>query len=191
VPLVTGLRAARGRVAVELDGAPWRTIPADVAAEAGLEVGAELDRTRARLLGRALRRERARTVVLRALERRDHSRASLDARLTRAGVSPGARREVLASAARAGLVDDARFAEARARTLAERGSGDLLVLDDLVRHGIDEHVARDVVSRLEPEPLRAERLVASRGRSAKTMRYLASRGFAEETLVAFVAEIES
>ena len=104
---------------------------------------------------------------------------------------PGERRDVLASAARAGLVDDVRFAETRARTLAERGSGDLLVLDDLVRHGIDEHVARDVLSRLEPEPLRAERLVAARGRSAKTMRSLASRGFTEETLNAFVADIES
>jgi SOS response regulatory protein OraA/RecX len=174
-----------------LDGAPWRTIPAVVAAEAGLEVGAELDRPCARLLARALRRQRARTVALRALERRDHSRASLDARLKRAGVPPGERRDVLASAARAGLVDDVRVAEARARTLAERGSGDLLVLDDLVRHGIDKHVARDVVSRLEPEPLRAERLVAARGRSAKTMRYLASRGFTEETLDAFVADIES
>jgi regulatory protein len=191
VPIVTALRATPGRVAVELDGAPWRTIPAVVAAEAGLELGAELDRQCARLLARALRREQARAVALRALERRDHSRASLDARLERAGVPPSERRGVLASAAQSGLVDDVRFAEARARTLAERGSGDLLVLDDLVRHGIDEHVAHDVLSRLEPEALRAERLVAARGRNAKTMRYLASRGFTEETLDAFVAEIES
>ena len=60
----------------------------------------------------------------------------------RASVPAEDRRDVLEQAERSGLVDDARFAEQRARRLAERGAGDLLVLDDLARHGIDEPVAR-------------------------------------------------
>ena len=135
---ITALRAAGTRIGVELDGARWRTIPVAAAAEAGLAVGLELDRERARSLARALRRRRAQDVAVRALARRDHSRSSLEARLVRASVPADDRRDVLEQAERSGLVDDARFAEQRARRLAERGAGDLLVLDDLARHGIDE-----------------------------------------------------
>jgi regulatory protein len=188
---VTALRAERGRVAVQLDGRPWRTIPVAAAAEAGLELGLELDRARARTLGRILRRHRAQDLALRALSRRDHSRSSLEARLERASVSVGDRREVLDRAERAGLVDDTRFADARARLLAERGAGDLLVLDDLVRHGVDEAVARARLAGLEPEPARAARIVANRGLSLRTVRYLASRGFTEDTLEPLVADVES
>jgi SOS response regulatory protein OraA/RecX len=191
MPVVTALRPARGRVAVELDGAPWRTVPVAVAVEAGLGVGTEIDRERACRLARALRRERAQGVALRSLERRAHSRASLEARMTRAGVAPRDRRDVLDRAERAGLVDDARFAELRAQALADRGSGDLLIVDDLVRHGVDERVAREALSVLEPERVRATRVVAARGHGPRTVRYLAARGFAEETLEGFVADVES
>ena len=80
---------------------------------------------------------------MRALARREHSRASLEGRLARAGVGGPERREALDRAERSGLVDDERYAVARARALAERDAGDELVVDDLVRHGVDETVARD------------------------------------------------
>jgi SOS response regulatory protein OraA/RecX len=86
-------------------------------------------------------------------------------------------------------VDDERFAAIRARHLADRGAGDLLVLDDLERQGVDEARAREAVSALEPEPTRAARIVADRGISARTLRYLASRGFTEDTLEPLVAEL--
>lgn len=191
MPRVTALTVVRDRVAVELDGAPWRTLPADAVVEAGLSVGVEVDRERACSLGRALRRAQARRVAIKALERRDHTRASLGARLERAGVAIEDTNEVLASAERAGLVDDERFAEARAGALARRGAGDLLVFDDLARHGVADHVARSAVAGLEPESRRAERIVAARGRSARTVRYLVARGFTEDTVEQFVAEPES
>lgn len=188
---VTALRVRDGRVAVELDGVPWRTVSVVAAAEAGLAVGLELDRVRARTLARALRRRRAQDVVVRALARRDHSRAALEARLVRAGVAPEERRDVLGQAERAGLVDDVRFAERRARDVAERGAGDLLVLDDLFRHGVDERIAREALSTLVPERERAERIVEARGAVPRTLRYLASRGFSEEVLEALIAKVES
>ena len=191
MPQITALHARKSRVAVELDGRPWRTIPVAAAAEVGLVVGLELDRERARALARALRCRRAQDVALRALARRDHSRASLDARLARERISPGARRDVLDRAQRSGLVDDSRYAEARAHQLAERGAGDLLVVDDLARHGVDETVARAALATMEPEVERAARVVAARGLSARTVRYLASRGFTEDTLEPLVAEVES
>lgn len=191
MPIVTALRPLRDSVAVELDGCPWRTVPGAAAAEARLTVGCELDRERARTLGRALRRHRARDTAVRAVARRDHSRASLEARLERAGVRPRERGDTLAAAERAGLVDDARFAASRAQALGARGSGDLLVLQDLERHGIDERAARAALESLEPEPVRAAQIAAARGLSARTLRHLAARGFSEEALEGLVAELES
>jgi len=188
---VTGLRERGDRVAVELDGAPWRTLPVVAVAEAGLAVGLALDRERARVLAQALRRERATGVLVRAVARRDRSRAELEARLARAGVGEHERREALERGSRAGLVDDFRFAATRARTLVDRGAGDLLVLDDLGRHGLAEEVARSALSELEPEPARAARIVAARGRSARTLRYLAARGYTPESLDGLIAEVES
>ena len=188
---VTGLRARAGRVAVELDNRPWRVVPAEVVLEAGLAVGCPLERAQARALGRALRRARADGVAVRSLARRERSRAELDEHLARAGVRDGDRRATLERASQAGLVDDVRFAEVRARLLVDRGAGDLLVSRDLERHGIDETVARDVIARLEPESARAARIVSARGCTPRTIRYLASRGFAEESLEDFIANVEN
>jgi SOS response regulatory protein OraA/RecX len=186
--VVTGLRRRRGRVAVELDGAPWRTLPLEAVVTAGMTVGASLDRERVRVLARALRRHCATEVTLRALSRRDRSRAELDRRLTEMGVREGEREDALERATRAGLVDDGRFAARRARSLAERGAGDRWVLDDLGQRGVDPELARAAVAELEPERVRASRIAAARGRSVKTVRYLASRGFAAESLEDLIAE---
>ena len=56
---------------VELDGAPWRTLPADAVVRSGLLVGRALDRTMARALARELRRSSALTRATRALTHRD------------------------------------------------------------------------------------------------------------------------
>lgn len=190
MPVVTALGAKRDGVAVELDGAAWRTLPAAAVVEVGLGPGVDLDRTRARALARVLRRLRAERTAVRAVARRDHTRASLDRRLHQAGVGDVVRGEVLERAERAGLVDDTRFAERRAALLADRGAGDLLVLDDLERHGVEESLARATVAALAPEAERAARIVECRGRSPRIVRYLAGRGFSEETLEPLIAEIE-
>jgi len=190
-PTVTAVRAAGRRVAVELDGRPWRTVPLEAAVAARLSPGVGLDRERARDLARALRRHRAEGVVIRAVARREHTRASLAERLARAGVEASGRSEALERAERAGLVDDGRYAAARARDLADRGAGDELVLDDLVRHGVDEALAREAVAALEPERDRAARIVVARGLSPRTARFLAAKGFAAELVEDVVAELES
>ena len=186
---VTALRGRGVRVAVELDGRPWRELSVAAVVEARLAVGEPLAREQVCALAQVVRRERATAVAVRALARRDRSRAELDARLARAGVRDGERRETLDRATRAGLVDDARFATSRARLLAERGAGDELVLADLGRHGVDALVAREAVSELVPEADRAAGIVEARGRSARTLRYLAARGFAEASLEDLIAEL--
>ena len=184
---ISGATSNRQRLRFDYDG----SICSGKANNARLTVGCALDRERARTLGRALRRHRAREAAVRAVARRDHSRATLDARLERSGVRETERIETVEAAARAGLVDDVRFADARARQLVSRGAGDLLVLDDLERNGVDDVTARATVATLDPETARAARIVASRGASKRTLRYLASRGFSEESLEGLVADLES
>jgi SOS response regulatory protein OraA/RecX len=188
MPVVTALHEERGgRVRVELDGQPWRTLPTDVVVQASLRVDAELDRSRARAIARGLRRRRALDVAVRALRRRDRSRADLAARLERAGATAAAREHALDALDRAGLVDDARFAVARATGLAGRGFGDDAVRARLLAEGIDEALAGEALASLEPEHERASRIVAARGPGLATARLLARRGFGEDAVEAAAA----
>src|SRR3954465_7578331 len=84
--VVTGLREQpRGRVEVELDGAPWRLVPADAVVRAGLAVGRTLDRGTARTLARELRHVDAVARAARSLKHGDRSRRALADRLAGAG----------------------------------------------------------------------------------------------------------
>ena len=185
MPRVTRLAIERrGRVAVELDGKSWRTLPVDVVARAGLTEGRALDRPALRLLRHELRRAEALGVAGRALRRQDLSKRGIAERLARASVAPAAVEESLAVLARAGLVDDTRFARTRAGTLAERGYGDATIRHDLGRKGVAPEVIQQALESLEAEAERARRLVERRGPGVKTARYLASKGFGEEALEA-------
>jgi SOS response regulatory protein OraA/RecX len=182
-PRVTALRPERrGRIAVELDGERWRTVPADVAATVGLVVGRELDRPALRELRRALRRSEALASATKALRHRDVSSAGLTQRLEAAAVAPAARADALEVLARAGLVDDERFAERRADALAERGFGDEAILHDLERQGVPAELREHAVATLADEAVRARGIVARRGPGPKTARYLAAKGFGEDAI---------
>jgi SOS response regulatory protein OraA/RecX len=182
VPVVTGLRDdRRGRVAVELDGAPWRTLPLDVVVRAGLSEGRMLDRPALRLLRRELRRSEALGVAGRSLARRDQSRRKVAERLSKS-VPPAAAAEALEILARTGLVDDTRFAHTRAEALAGRGYGNRAIRHDLEAQGVAGDVVQEALEALSPESERAREVVERRGRGARTARYLAGKGFGEEAL---------
>jgi SOS response regulatory protein OraA/RecX len=185
VPVVTALRERpRGRVEVDLDGAPWRLVPADAVVRAGLAVGRALDRETARTLGRELRRSDAIGVAVRALRYGDQSRSRLEARLTGRGATPEARRAALESLEQAGLVDDARLAANRARSLAERGFGDAAIRFRLGGEGLARDLVEDAVGELEPEVERARRLLGDGLVSPQALRRLAAKGFDASTLEA-------
>ena len=185
MPRVTALREdRRGRVAVELDGAPWRVLPVDVVVRAGLSEGRALDRDALRTVRRELRRVEALAVAGRALRSRDLSRKRLAERLERAAVPPTVAAESLATLERAGLVDDARVAVVRANALAERGWGDEAIRQRLLAEGLDDTHAAGALRALEPEGDRARVLVARRGAGPRTARYLAGRGFGEDAVEA-------
>ena len=113
----------------------------------------------------------------------------VEKRLADRGTARTVRQETLEAVQRAGLIDDRRFAASRAALLAQRGAGDLLIADDLERHGVSVDTARIAMGELEPEPARAAALIEARGRSPKTARFLAAKGFSDESLEALVADL--
>ena len=133
-------------------------------------------------------RDDAVELALRALRHRDRSSAELAARLEQRGVEAAEREQALETLERIGYVDDERFARSRAEQLAARGSGDALIRHDLEGRGIAAEHVETALEALAPERERAERLAEQRGRSVKTARYLASRGFDAEALEGLVAQ---
>ena len=183
-PVVTALHEKpRGRVEVQLDGAPWRLVPADAVVRTGLFVGRALDRETARTLGRELRRADALARAARALRPRDRSRRTLEDRLAQAGVPARAREAALETLERVGLVDDARVAATRAQALADRGFGDAAIRYDLEHEGVAGELVEQALAGLTPERDRARALVARRGGAgqegaeARTARWLTAKGF--------------
>ena len=127
-------------------------------------------------------------LALDALGRRDLSEHELEQKLAARGVPEEVRAEAVETLRRTGLLDELRFARGRAAALASRGAGDALVRDALRRAGVSEEVVDAAVDELEPEAERARILVARRGVSARTARYLAGKGFATDTIAALVAD---
>jgi len=126
--------------------------------------------------------------ALRALHHRDRTELEIDERLRARGFSNDERSRAIETLRRTGLVDDDRFAHARAASLAERGAGNALIRARLAQAG----VARDLVDRaldaVEREVARARRVVGRRGPSPKTARYLYRKGFSEGVIRAVIAE---
>jgi SOS response regulatory protein OraA/RecX len=184
-PTVTALRSAgRNRVAVEVDGLAWRTVPAEVVLQVRLRVGCTLDRAALRALRRELKRAEALTVATRVLSAADQSAHVLDERLSRRGIAPRVRAEAVGILERSGLLDNRRAAVSRAQALADRGYGDGAIRADLERRGFDSDPADEAVAELVPEAERAKAIVRRRGLSLRTARSLTAKGFSPETVEA-------
>jgi regulatory protein len=130
---------------------------------------------------------RALDVATKALARRDYSERGLRERLERAGVDRAEADRVLARLRAEGVLDEVRFAANRARALAERGKGDAAIRFDLEAQGLPGDLIEAAVADLDPERVRAERIVARRGPGPGTARLLAGRGFDPDVVEAAVA----
>jgi SOS response regulatory protein OraA/RecX len=106
----------------------------------------------------------------------------LQARLAERGTSATTLEDAIETLERAGLVDDARVGAARAEELARRGFGDAAIRFTLEGEGLAVEVVSEALATLEPEPERARTLLDRRGRTPKTVRWLAAKGFDAATL---------
>jgi regulatory protein len=186
---VTGLHPERrDRVRVELDGAPWRTLPAGAVVSARLMLGVELDRPRARELAQAIRRAEALGAATRALARRDRSVGGLAEYLSRRGIGRAERAEAVERLGEIGYLDDARFAIRRARSLAERGFGDDAVRFELEREGVAAEQIEAAVAALTAERERALSVLRGSRSALAGIRKLAAKGFSADSIEAAAAE---
>jgi regulatory protein len=92
------------------------------------------------------------------------------------------REETVGRLTEAGYVDDARFAAARARLLADRGVGDAVIRADLEQRGVSPRTVEESLAAVEPEAGRARREAARLGGGTRALRALARKGFADDSL---------
>jgi SOS response regulatory protein OraA/RecX len=128
-------------------------------------------------------------VAARALARRDRSETDVRRILARKGVSGLEAEEALERLRGLGALDDARFAAGRATGLAERGYGDGAIAARLARDGVARELVDAAISALAPERDRAASLVARRGVTLRTARWLAGRGFSSDSIESAVPGI--
>ena len=127
-------------------------------------------------------RERALDRAARVLARRDHSTESLRAKLERSGISAQAQEGAVEMLARAGYLDDVRFARDRAAHLAARGYGDEWIRADLGAQGVAAEAVDEALAALEPERERALREAAELHGGLRAARTLGRRGFSIDAL---------
>lgn len=123
----------------------------------------------------------------RLLRHRDRATADLDRRLAARGFVEDERAAAIATLTRTGVLDDARFAVERARSLAARGAGDRLIRHDLAAAGVERDLVQSALDELEPESERARRIAERRADAPRTARYLVGKGFSEDAVRAAVA----
>ena len=163
--VITALRERpRGQVEVDLVGRSWRLVPADAVVRTGLVVGRALDRETARALRRELRRSEA--LAFRKYEQALQKKPDLA--------------EALAAE---GMVFLNRGDKPRAKEKLEAAlKTDLAGRSSLEEDGLLPEVVKEALASLDPEPERARRLLDERGATAKTVRWLAAKGFDHSTV---------
>lgn len=135
--------------------------------------------------------------ALRLLEVRARSRQELRERLAAAGFSTAAVTGVLERLGECGLLDDRRFAQERARALAERGYGPRRIAFELGRCGIEGSLIEEALAQAYGEEGRQGRLQRLLRRrfgevdlaaadvkvKSRAQRFLLSRGFEQEEIM--------
>ena len=179
MPTVTRLvRAGEARTRIELDGAPWRTVPTVVVAEVGLAVDCKLTRPLARRLRTSLRRHAAVAHAEQLLGHSERSAANLATALEARGVGRGERETLVNELQRSGLLSDTRTALRRAATLAERGWGNAAIKQRLDAAGFQPQTQAEAIEPLDDELERARSALARKTRTpAQAARFLSQRGF--------------
>ena len=121
---------------------------------------------------------------IKALSRRDLSRAELVARLQRSGIDTEDAELACMQLTHAGYQSDERAAEERTRVLAGRLQGDLAIRIDLRRRGISDADIDSALEGIDPELARAEALVRKASSAEQLARALHRKGYADDTIEA-------
>jgi regulatory protein len=119
---------------------------------------------------------------LKALSRRELSRAELMARLERSGIDAEDAERASSQLTEAGYQSDERTAAERARVLAARSQGDLAIRADLRRRGIADADIDSALESIAPEAARAEKLAQRADDAVQLARTLQRKGYTDDTV---------
>lgn len=140
-----------GRWKVEVDGAYWNILDAEIVVKYRLKPGTEVEEQTLAAALRAAEYRRARERALYLLDRRDYASWELEQKLVR-NVSPETARKVVARLRELGLLNDGEYARKLARYyILQKHQGPRRAVLELRRRGIDASTAVEAVEEVEPE----------------------------------------
>ena len=186
-----------GRYIIDVDGAEYAVVNADVLTEAKVRIGVVIDDVRAAQLLEAGQVVETYDRALNLLAFRARSARELGRRLAEKGASPATVEKVIDKLRDVGLIDDADFARQVARSKVSGGASKRRLHQELFKRGVARDVADAVVTEvLEQENVDqvaiAERVARKRlpslasadaqSRRRRLYAFLARRGHDSETI---------
>lgn len=164
--------------------------------KSGVAAGTELDAAALEALRAQSETRRARERALTLLSVRDHAAGELYEKLRRSFEEPDAAAAV-AEMRRLGLLDDEKFARARARSLAQKNRSARAIRADLLAKGVDAQTAAQAAAGYAPDGVAACRALIEKsyrrkleaGRRDLVAAALARRGFSWGDIRAALDEV--
>ncbi len=183
---------APGYLIIEVDGARFASLPAEIVASLGIRTGEQLDQERLATLTRIADVEAAHQVAMRLLANRPRAVKDMLRQLRNRGHDPSAAVEAVGRLQANGLLNDLEFARHFTRVRSGKGHGPVRPISDLLARGVDKRLAeRAVYETMEEEEIdpQAQARALAEKRSAqlgdlppetkrrRLLAYLGRRGF--------------
>ncbi len=183
---------APGYLIIEVDGARFASLPAEMVVSLGIRTGEQLDQERLATLTRVADVEAAHQVAMRLLANRPRAVKDMLRQLKNRGHNPSAAAVAVGRLEANGLLNDLEFARHFTRVRSEKGHGPLRLISDLLARGVDKRLAeRAVYETIEAEDIdpqaQARALAAKRSgqlgdlppetKRRRLLAYLGRRGF--------------
>ena len=145
---------APGYLIIEVDGARFASLPAEIVVSLGIRTGEQLDQERLATLTRVADVEAAHQVAMRLLANRPRAVKDMLRQLRNRGHNPSAAAAAVGRLEANGLLNDLEFARHVARVRCGKGPGPLRLISDLLARGVDKRLAeRAVYETIEAEDI--------------------------------------
>ncbi len=195
---------APGYLIIEVDGARFASLPAEIVVSLGIRTGEQLDQERLATLTRVADVEAAHQVAMRLLANRPRAVKDMLRQLRNRGHNPSAAAVAVGRLEANGLLNDLEFARHFTRVRSEKGHGPLRLISDLLARGVDKRLAeRAVYETIEAEDIdlqaQARALAAMRSgqlgdlppetKRRRLLAYLGRRGFRGYEIDEMVREV--
>ena len=136
---------APGYLIIEVDGARFASLPAEIVASLGIKTGEQLDQESLATLTRVADVEAAHQVAMRLLANRPRAVKDMLRQLRNRGHDPSSAAAAVGRLEANGLLNDLEFARHFTRVRSGKGHGPLRLISDLLARGVDKRLAERAV----------------------------------------------